>query len=218
MRYTSIDPRLAQLMFLVLMIAALAIVGGRAGEWVMAQLDFRVIPSTEPMLHRMLMAAIAVYVVLMVLPFCPGIEIGLGLIMLFGAQIVPLVYGATVCALLLAFVIGRFLPPRMIIHALEAVRLHRAGNVLRRLEPLDEAGRLALLQGSSASRLTRSLLKHRYAAVALALNTPGNIVLGDGGGIALAAGFSRLFSLPGFTITVMLAVAPLPVAILLTEG
>jgi hypothetical protein len=95
-RYASVDPRLAQFMLLVILIAGLAVVGGRAGEWVMAQLDFRVIPSTEPMLHRMIMAAIAVYVVLMVLPFCPGIEIGLGLIVLFGAPIVPLVYGATV--------------------------------------------------------------------------------------------------------------------------
>ena len=34
-------------MLLVLMIAALAIVGGRAGEWVMAQLDFRVIASVD---------------------------------------------------------------------------------------------------------------------------------------------------------------------------
>jgi hypothetical protein len=62
------------------------------------------------------------------------------------------------------------------------------------------------------------LLKHRHVAVALALNTPGNIVLGDGGGIVMAAGFSRLFSLPGFAVTVMLAVAPVPLAILLTEG
>jgi hypothetical protein len=217
-RYASVDPRLAQFMLLVILIAGLAVVGGRAGEWVMAQLDFRVIPSTEPMLHRMIMAAIAVYVVLMVLPFCPGIEIGLGLIVLFGAPIVPLVYGATVLALLLAFVIGRFVPPRIIIHAFDALQLRRAGDVLRRLEPLDEAGRLALLRGGSSSRILRGLLKHRHVAVALALNTPGNIVLGDGGGIAMAAGFSRLFSLPGFAVTVMLAVAPVPLAILLSEG
>jgi hypothetical protein len=213
-----IDPRLAQLALLVIVIAGVAVVGTRASEWVMAQLDFRLIPSNEPLLHRMLMAAIALYMVLMVLPFCPGIEIGLGLIVLFGAPIVPLVYGATVLALLFAFVIGRFVPPQTIIQILDSLRLHRARDLLRSLEPLNEAGRLAFLQGTTSNRVARALLKHRYVAVALALNTPGNIVLGDGGGIALAAGFSRLFSLPLFILTVMLAVAPLPLAIFLTEG
>lgn len=218
MRYASIDPRLAQLALLVILVAGLGVLGKQAGEWVLSQLDFRVLPSTEPMVHRMVMTAIALYIILMVLPFCPGIEIGLGLIMLFGSPIVPLVYGATVFALMIAFLIGRFVPPHLIIHAFDALRLHRARDVLRRMEPLDESGRLALLQGKSSSRMLRGLLKHRYVAVAIALNTPGNIVLGDGGGIALAAGFSRLFSLSGFAITVILAVAPVPLAILLTEG
>jgi hypothetical protein len=164
------------------------------------------------------MTAIAVYILLMAMPFCPGIEIGLGLIMLFGAPIVPLVYGATVVALMIAFLVGRFVPPRLILHAFDTLRLRRTRDVLRRMEPLDESGRLTLLQGSSSSRVLRGLLRHRYVAVAIALNTPGNIVLGDGGGIALAAGFSRLFSLSGFAITVILAVAPVPLAILLTEG
>jgi hypothetical protein len=218
MRYASIDPRLAQLALLVILVAGLALVGKQAGEWVMSQLDFRVLPSTEPLLHRMVMTAIAVYILLMAMPFCPGIEIGLGLIMLFGAPIVPLVYGATVVALMIAFLVGRFVPPRLILHAFDTLRLRRTRDVLRRMEPLDESGRLTLLQGSSSSRVLRGLLRHRYVAVAIALNTPGNIVLGDGGGIALAAGFSRLFSLSGFAITVILAVAPVPLAILLTEG
>lgn len=213
---TRIDPRLARLGLVLVIVVALVVAGSRAGEWAMAQLDFRLLPSTEPLLHRMLMTAIAVYIFLMALPFCPGIEIGLGMIMLFGAPIVPLVYGATVLALLLAFLVGRFVPARLIVHAFDLLRLHRARDLLRRLEPLDEAERLALLQGSSSSPLARGLLKYRYVAVALALNTPGNIVLGDGGGIALAAGFSRLFSLPAFAVTVMLAVAPVPLAILLT--
>jgi hypothetical protein len=213
---TQIDPRLARLGLVLVIVIALAVTGSRATEWTIAQLDFRLLPSTEPLLHRMLMIAIGVYIFLMALPFCPGIEIGLGMIMLLGAPIVPLVYGATVLALVLAFVIGRFVPAWLIIYAFDFLRLHRARDLLRRLEPLDERQRLALLQGASSSRLAHGLLKHRYVAVAIALNTPGNIVLGDGGGIALAAGFSRLFSLPAFALTVMLAVAPVPLAILLT--
>jgi hypothetical protein len=217
MKKFRIDPRLAHIALIALLLIAFVALGTRIGDWVLNQLHFQVIPSTEPVLHRLVMTAIAVYIVLMALPFCPGIEIGLGMIMLFGAPIVPLVYGATVAALLLAFVVGRFLPPNLIIRAFDLLRLHRARDLLRRIEPLDEKQRLALLQGSSSSRLARGVLKHRYVAVAVALNTPGNIIVGDGGGIALAAGFSRLFSLPGFAITVMLAVAPIPIAILITE-
>lgn len=195
----------------------LIIVASRAGDWVMSEFDFFLSPRTEPLLHRMIMTATVVYIVLMALPFCPGIEIGLGMIMLLGAKIVPLVYAATVVGLLLAFLVGRLVPPRAIIGAFDLLGLHRARDLLLRLEPLDSKQRLEFLLGSGTPRFVRSLLKYRYLAVAIALNTPGNIVLGDGGGIALAAGFSRLFSLPAFTLTVVLAVSPVPIAILLTE-
>lgn len=212
-----IDSQLARLALVAALLIVIATLGARTGEWVMAQLDLHLNPDTERVLHRMLMAALAVYIVLMAIPFCPGIEIGLGMIMLFGAPIVPLVYGATVVALLAAFLVGRYVPPRLIIHAFDLLRLRRARDLLRRLEPLGPAERLALLRGSSSSRVLQALLSYRYVAVALALNTPGNIVIGDGGGIALAAGFSRLFSFPAFALTIVLAVAPVPIAILITE-
>jgi hypothetical protein len=50
--------------------------------------------------------------------------------------------------------------------------------------------------------------------LAIVLNLPGNIVIGGGGGIALMAGASRLYSVPGFLVTIVLAVAPVPLAIL----
>lgn len=36
----------------------------------------------------------------------------------------------------------------------------------------------------------------RYVALAVLLNIPGNVVIGGGGGIAFAAGMTRLFSFP----------------------
>jgi hypothetical protein len=62
------------------------------------------------------------------------------------------------------------------------------------------------------------VLKYRYFTLAIALNTPGNILLGDGGGIALLAGFSRLFSVPAFALTIMVAVSPVPLVILLNAA
>lgn len=62
------------------------------------------------------------------------------------------------------------------------------------------------------------LLRHRHLAIAAALNLPGNAIIGGGGGIGLAAGFSRLVSLPVYVLTVGLAVAPLPLAVWVTGG
>ena len=196
--------------------AGLVAVAIRASHSVMSQFDFFLSPRNEPMVHRLIMTATATYVFLMALPFCPGMEVGLGMILVFGAKIVPLVYGATVVALLLAFLVGRLVPARRIIATFDLLHLRRARDLLLRLEPLDSQQRLELLTAGS-TRLVRSLLKYRYVAVALALNVPGNILIGGGGGIALAAGFSRLFSLPGFALTVALAVAPVPLAIVISE-
>jgi hypothetical protein len=196
----------------------LLVVASQVDEWVLGVLGFHLSPATEPLLHQIIMLAIAAYIVLMVIPFCPGIEIGLGLMMVFGADIVPLVYGATVVALLLAFLAGRHLPASTIINGFDRLRMHRARDLIARLEPLDREARLALLRGSSKRRWIDALLRCRYVALGLALNTPGNIVLGDGGGIALAAGFSRLFTLRAFLLTIVIAVSPAPIAIALGFG
>jgi hypothetical protein len=159
--------------------------------------------------------ALLVYIVLMALPFCPGIEIGLALLALGGREIAPLVYLATVVALVLAFVVGRFFPPGALVESLARLRLRRAAEALRQIAPLDGERRLQLLLGHGNSWLVRFLVRHRYLAVAIALNMPGNLLIGDGGGIALAAGFSRLFSLSWFALTVAVAVAPVPIVVLL---
>ena len=196
----------------------LIVVASQVDDWLLDFLGFHLSPATEPLLHQVIMLAIAAYIVLMVIPFCPGIEIGLGLMMVFGADIVPLVYGATVVALLLAFLAGRLLPASTIIAGFGRLGMHRARDLIARLEPLDREARLALLRGSSKRRWIDALLKYRYVALGLALNTPGNIVLGDGGGIALAAGFSRLFTLRAFLLTIVIAVSPVPIAIALGFG
>lgn len=159
--------------------------------------------------------ALLVYIVLMALPFCPGIEVGLALLALGGRDVALLVYLATVVALVLPFVLGRFLPAGTLVASLSRLRLLRAAESLRQIDPLDGDRRLQLLLGQGSPWLVRFLVRHRYLALAIALNTPGNLVIGDGGGIALAAGFSRLFSLSGFVLTVAIAVAPVPIIVLL---
>jgi len=112
-------------------------------------------------------------------------------------------------------VVGRFFPPGALVESLVRLRLRRAAEALRQIAPLDGERRLQLLLGHGSPWLVRFLVRHRYLAVAIALNTPGNLLFGDGGGIALAAGFSRLFSLSWFALSVAVAVAPVPIVVLL---
>jgi hypothetical protein len=179
--------------------------------------DLRMLATAEGHTAISLTVAIAifVYIVLMALPFCPGIEVGVALLALGGRDVALLVYLATVVALVLPFVVGWFLPPSALVASLSRLGLRRAAESLRQIGPLDGARRLQLLLGQGSPRLARFLVRHRYIAVAIALNTPGNLVIGDGGGIALAAGFSRLFSPFGFALTVAIAVAPVPIVVLL---
>lgn len=208
-------PLLGVALKLALLTAAL-VGASLAGNWVTDQFNPYLTPSTEPALHRMIMTAMAVYVLLMMLPFVPGAEIGLGLLVMFGPKIAPLVYAGTVVALMLAFLLGRLVPQQTIIEIFETLHLRRAGALLRRLEPLDGHERLQSLLQNASTRIVPYLLRHRFLALAVALNLPGNVVIGGGGGICLVAGFSRLFTLPGYALTVAIAVAPVPLAILVT--
>ena len=72
--------------------------------------------------------------------------------------------------------------------------------------------------GSGPRRFIPWLVKHRYIAIVLALNLPGNTLIGGGGGIALLAGISGLFSFPGYLVAVALAVLPIPLAVLWMGG
>jgi hypothetical protein len=197
------------------LLVGLLIAASYMGDSVMDQLTPHLTPSTEPALHRTIMMAISVYVLLMMLPFVPGIEIGLGMMVMFGPKIVPLVYGATVLALFLAFLFGRLVPQRTIVEIFETLHLKRAGRLLRQLEPLESSERLEFLLQDAGSKVLPVLLRYRFLALMVALNLPGNALVGGGGGICLVAGFSRLFSFPSFLIAVALAVLPLPLMVFL---
>jgi hypothetical protein len=210
---TSIGRRRLCLVVQGCLLVALIALALRSGDWAVEVIARVGADRADPMRDWRLWAALAVYVALMAIPFCPGIEVGLALLALFGAQVAPAVYLATVFALLLAFVVGRFVPQAVLVSGFDALGMRRAGDLMRRVQALSPAQRLGLtplLAGKWGQRLVR----HRHAALAVALNLPGNIVLGDGGGIALAAGLSRLYTLPAFMVTVLIAVAPVPLAIM----
>jgi hypothetical protein len=160
-------------------------------------------------------ASAALYIVLMALPFLPGIEIGIMLMAMLGVGGIALVYLCTVLALSLSFLAGRLLPPRYVARALGGLRLERARKLVTDLEPLTGEERLQFLARGAPSKIVPFLLRHRYLVLAVLFNVPGNAVIGDGGGIALIAGMSRLFPFPKFVLLVCLAITPVPVLFLL---
>lgn len=189
-----------------------------AGAWVGEATVVELRPSNELQIHAFIMAATSTYVLASAVPFVPGAEIGLGLILALGARIVPLIYLSTVTALTLAYVVGRMVPARATAAAFGWLGLNRARQLVLQIAPLDTSQRVALLVERAPQRLIPLLLRHRYIALALAFNLPGNSLIGGGGGIALAAGMSRLFPVLPYLLTVGLAVAPVPGAILLANA
>jgi hypothetical protein len=166
-------------------------------------------------LHVMI-GGILFYALLLAIPFVPGMEISLGLLALFGPRAAIAVYAATVAALTLSCLIGRLMPVSLTARLFGSLGLQRARELVERLQPLSAQQRLELLLENAPRRIVPALLKHRYIAVIVALNMPGNAVIGGGGGIALLAGMSGLFTLPRFVAAVALAALPVPLFVLLT--
>ena len=66
---------------------AIILGGGLAGDWIARFFQFEIFPHNEPLLHRIIVVALLSYMLLTAIPFVPGVEIGLALIMTFGPPI-----------------------------------------------------------------------------------------------------------------------------------
>ncbi len=169
--------------------------------------------GSESLMIGLFATLLLAYALLIAVPFMPGIEIGVGLLLMKGAAIAPLVYSATVLGLLIAFLAGRFIPHAWLHSLLADLRLKSACRLVDRLAPLDGEARLRFLTDRAPSWLKPLVGPWRYIVLATLVNLPGNSVVGGGGGIALSAGFTRLFR-PGWTaLTFALAVAPVPLMV-----
>lgn len=181
-----------------------------AGDWLHQQLG----PDAEGYAGGVMMLGAFAYVGLLATPFVPGAEVGLALLAMFGAKVAPLIYVSTVAAMMLAYGIGRFLPIGVLERLLTALRMRRAAALVGRAVPLSQEERLAMLLEKQPKRAVRLALQYRYVALALAVNMPGNSIIGGGGGIMLLAGLSGVFSPLATILTVTLAVSPVPLAVI----
>lgn len=162
-------------------------------------------------------AILVAYVVLTAIPFVPGTEIGVALLMVFGAPIAIFVYLSTITALTLAFAVGRLVPERGLAGWLNRHGFVRAATLIEAFERLGPNGRDRYLTQHAPRWLKPWLVDHRMITFIVLINLPGNTLLGGGGGIALVTGLSKLMSVPQFLLGVCLAVAPVPIAVMMTS-
>lgn len=160
---------------------------------------------------RWLVAVLLVaYVALMAVPFVPGAEIGLMLMMVLGAEGAPVVYGATVTALVLAYWIGRLIPETVLENLFERIGCRRTSVLLRECRVADARDRAMLLADRLPFHWMGWLARRPVVTLAVLINLPGSTLLGGGGGIAMVAGVSRMVIFPQFIACVLVAVAPVP--------
>lgn len=207
--------RWPRIVILLLVYAGLLAMSHWGGEWLAGLFGTDLGPDAETHARHFVMASMALYTALMAIPFVPGMEISLALFAAFGSQVAVFVYFATLAALSLSFVIGRLVPIRVLASLFGTLGLDRAQELVMQLAPLSRDQRLEALTAAAPRRLVPWLLKHRYIAIIVALNLPGNVLIGGGGGIALLAGISGLFSFPRYLVTVALAVLPIPLFVTL---
>lgn len=204
------------LLALIVRLAAVALIAWgllQATDWAMVRFDaFEQKPGTAA-LTGMILGGLFAYAVLLAIPFVPGVELGLALLLMQGADVAPFVYAATVLGLTTAYLAGRFLPLGALQALLRDIGLGRASALVGRMRQRTRAEQLEALRLSVPRWVPEGTLSYRYVMIAVLLNVPGNWVVGGGGGILLASGASRLFSTPLTVLTVMIAVLPVPLLI-----
>lgn len=193
------------------------LVGHIVADMALRQFDPVMHVRSEPTFHRLIMTASGIYIVLTAIPFMPGAEVGISMILLFGSKICFLVYVSTVLALIPPYIVGRLIPARYCARAFEFVGLTKAQRMIEHIAPLAADQRFAHLLHNAPTRFGPFLVRHRFVALAVVLNLPGNVIIGGGGGIAMLAGMTGLYSAPSYLLTIAVAVAPVPLVITLTE-
>lgn len=199
----------------ILLLITVVVLLNSGGGWLAHQINFQLYPRHEPYLHLVILGSFGLYILLMTLPFMPGIEIGLTLMLFLGSKGVILVYCCTLIALSISFLIGQRIPLQKFAKFLGWLHLKKARDLILEMEPLPPGERVAILHKKAPARIVPHLLNHRYLAIALLLNLPCNAVIGGGGGIGLIVGMSGLITYTRYLLTIAVSISPVPIVIFL---
>ena len=202
----------------ILLLIAVVVLLNSGGGWLAHQINFQLYPRHEPYLHLVILGSFGLYILLMTLPFMPGIEIGLTLMLFLGSKGVILVYCCTLIALSISFLIEQRIPLQKFAKFLGWLHLKKVRDLILEMEPLPPGERIAILHKKAPARIVPHLLNHRYLTIALLLNLPCNAVIGGGGGIGMIVGMSGLINYTRYLLTIAVSISPVPIVIFLKES
>jgi len=205
--------RAGKLLFLLIIVLLLSGVG----SWVGRQLNIQVWPHSAQQIDIAITMLFLAYVVCMVLPFMPAIELGLILLMMLDIKGIIFLYSLTIIALSISFWLGRLVPIRWLLGLFNFLHFDRASKLFNEMSQSDEKKRLDILIYNAPKSVIPAMLKHRYWVIAIALNMPGNALIGGGGGIGMISGMSRILNYPCYFLTVLIAVMPLPLIMIFKQ-
>ncbi|MDX1341810.1 MAG: hypothetical protein R3227_05635 [Reinekea sp.] len=139
----------------------------------------------------------ALYALILIIPFAPGMEIGLMIMALFSVPGIIGAWLATIVGLTLAFALGR-----------AGRHLPWVQNLLHKLQNNTQ-------RPKSLQWIRTTLANYPHLSIAFLINAPGNTLVGGGGGIAVVSGAIGRVSVLGFFVTVALATSCIPLLLLL---
>jgi hypothetical protein len=199
----------------ILLLITVIVLLNSGGGWLAHQINFQLYPRHEPYLHLVILGSFGLYILLMTLPFMPGIEIGLTLMLFLGSKGVILVYCCTLIALSISFLIGQRIPLQKFAQFLGWLHLKKARDLILEMEPLPPGERITILHRKAPARIVPHLLNHRYLTIAFLLNLPCNAFIGGGGGIGMIVGMSGLITYTRYLLTIAVSISPVPIVIFL---
>jgi len=187
------------------------------GSWSSEYLHSQLWPLDTQQTQLFIGLLVLVYALCMMLPFMPAIELGLVLLAMLDIEGVLMLYLLTVVALMISYGIGKLIPIHVLKKLFDFLHFHRASELLCRAGVCDEKEQINRFIEHAPKRMIPFLLRHRYCVFAVAINRPGNMIIGGAGGIAMMSGLSRLFGFRQFALTLLIAVSPLPILTVLSK-
>ncbi len=189
------------------LIAAFAIGGSDAFVWLKDFAERSKTPWTLAILG-------VVFTLLLALPGVPGIEVAALMVVLFEGTGIVVMWLCGALAFNISFLAGRLVPEARVRRWLAPKRQIDESKLPEFAVGQHDAMTLVL----ERNRFTRAILRwtgppggwRRYVLIFVLFNTPGNIVLGGGGGIAMFCGTSRDLRWPPYLLTSVMGAAFYP--------
>jgi hypothetical protein len=160
---------------------------------------------------------LAIYALLICVPFLPSYHLSLAFMILQGPDQIWWIFWATVLGFFWPFIAGKHIPHRYLIHIFNDLHMFRIAKLIEDTHALPRDERSALITRMAPKWIKPLVNKWRYLAIAIALNVPGNVIIGGAGGILMVAGLSRLFAPAAILATIILCLCPIPLLISVTH-